>query len=50
MTTSNELEPGPKGSGEHFARDLVHGLSMPMESLKVQANARRIGWGGFAGG
>jgi len=50
MTTSNELEPGPKSCGEHSAPGLVHGLSMPMESLKVQANARRIGWGGFAGG
>ena len=50
MTTSNELEPGPKSSSEHFAPDLVHGLSMPMESLKVHAKARPVGWGGFAGG
>jgi len=50
MSTSNELDPGPKSCGEHGAPDLVHGLSMPMESLKVQAKARRVGWGGFAGG
>src|SRR2546430_9073423 len=39
MTTSNELEPGPKSSREHFAPGLVHGLSMPMESLKVHARS-----------
>jgi len=50
MSTSNEPDPGPKSCGEHCAADLLHQLSMPMESLKVQAKARRVGWGGFTGG
>jgi len=50
MSTSNVLDPGPKSCGEQCAPDLVHGLSMPMESLKVQAKARRVAWGGFTGG
>jgi len=50
MTTSNELEPGPKSCGERYAPDLVHRLSTPMESPEVQANTRRLGWGGFTGG
>ena len=50
MSTSNELEPGPKSIGEHSAPGLVYGLSMPVESLKVQTKARRVEWGGFTGG
>jgi hypothetical protein len=50
MSTSNELEPGPKSYGEHCSPGLVQGLIMPVESPKVHAKARRIGWGGFTGG
>jgi hypothetical protein len=49
MSTSNELEPGPRSGGQ-FAHWVVNGLSIPMESLKVQLKARRVGWGGFTGG
>ena len=50
MSTSSELEPGPKSFGAHWASDLAHGLNMPMESLKVRVKVRRVGWGGFTGG
>jgi len=49
MSASNELEPGPKSGGQ-CAPWLVQGLSIPMESQKVQAKARPAGWGGFTGG
>jgi len=50
MSTSNELEPGPRSCGQKCAPELVRGLSITMKSLKVQAKARRAGWGGFTGG
>jgi len=50
MSTSNELEPGPKSFREKHVLASFHGLSNPMESLKVQATARQAGWGGFTGG
>jgi len=50
MSASNELEPGPRSSGKLYARELVQGLSTQMKSLKIQAETRRVGWGGFTGG
>jgi hypothetical protein len=46
MSTSNELEPGPKSFGKLCAREWIQG----MESREAQAKARRFGWGGFIGG
>ncbi|PYT82929.1 MAG: hypothetical protein DMG40_04730 [Acidobacteria bacterium] len=50
MSTSNELEPGPKNFGKPCARKLVQGMRILTESPKPQAKARRVGWGGFIGG
>lgn len=50
MSTSNELEPGPKSFGKLCARKWIQGLRIPMQSRKAQAKARRLGWGGFIGG
>jgi hypothetical protein len=50
MSTSNELEPGPKSFSRPCARERIQGLRIPIESRKAQAKARRVGWGGFTGG
>jgi hypothetical protein len=50
MSTSNELEPGPKSFGKLCARERIQGLRIPMESRKALTKARRFGWGGFIGG
>lgn len=50
MSTSNELEPGPKSFPELCARERVEALSIPVESRKARMKARHSGWGGFTGG
>src|SRR5215469_17019823 len=50
MSASTELEPGPRSCSGQPALKLANGLSIPMEWLKVQAKATRVGRGGFAGG
>ena len=50
MSTSNELEPGPRSFRKLCARERIQGLRIPMESPKAQVKALRVGWGGFIGG
>lgn len=50
MSTSNELEPGPKSFPKLCAPKRIQGLRIPMESPKAQAKALAVGWGGFIGG
>ncbi len=50
MSTSHELEPGPKSCAEQRAPVFAQGLRNSMKSLAVQAKARRAGSGGFTGG
>jgi hypothetical protein len=50
MSTSNELEPGPKSFRKLCAREQMQRLTIPMESRTAQAKAQPVGWGGFNGG
>jgi len=50
MSTTNELEPGPKSFRKRSARGLMQGLSIPTQSRKALARTREVGWGGFIGG